>query len=163
MISIDASFNSIVKLKSNDLKPGATAYHGLLNILKPKKGETIFISAASGAVGALVGQIASKVVGCIVVGSCGGAKKNAHILELGFHHAVDYKALDGSKEALVNKIKEFAPNGIDMDFENVGGVHFDACFSLLKLRGRIAICGAISNYNKAGSGLGGHSNPLGTE
>jgi len=126
--------------------PGATAYGGLLKVLRPKKGDTLFVSAASGAVGALVGQIA-KLEGCIVIGSAGGAKKNDYIRNtLGYDFAIDYKTISSSEE-LQEAIKKVAPEGIDMNFESVGGMHFDACFKVLKSGGRIAICGTISQYD----------------
>jgi len=132
--------------------PGSTAYGGLIDVLRPIKGQTIFVSAASGAVGSIVGQIAKHAYNCTVIGSCGGPKKNAYIKErYGFDHAVDYKALPkdhaAGVEALTAKLKECAPKGIDMYFENVGGVHFEAALAALRPRGRIAVCGCISGYN----------------
>jgi NADPH-dependent curcumin reductase CurA len=89
-------------------------------VLRPKQGEVLFVSAASGAVGALVGQIAAKAFGCVVIGSCGGPDKSRHCKELGFTHVIDYKTVD-SAAMLAAKIKSVAPLGIDMNFENVGG------------------------------------------
>ena len=130
--------------------PGATAYHGLFNILRPKKEEVLFVSAASGAVGALVGQMA-KSAGCTVIGSAGGPEKGKHLMEtLKFDHAIDYRSVSNTSE-LEAKIREVSPDGIDMDFENVGGMHFEACFRTLKPFGRIAVCGVISRYNEAPS------------
>lgn len=136
--------------------PGSTAYAGITGILRPEEeGETIFISAASGAVGSIAGQIAKNVYKLKTVGSCGGKEKTDLIkAKFGYDHAIDYKALDasakdnGSKE-LTQKLKEAAPDGIDMYFENVGGVHFDAAFNSLRPGGRIAVCGVISQYNKS--------------
>ena len=129
--------------------PGSTAYGGLIDVLRPLKGETIFISAASGAVGSLVGQLAKKIYGCKVIGSCGGPKKCANLIEkFGFDHAIDYKTLP-DKDSLVAALKTCAPDGIDMYFENVGGIHFDAAMELLRPHGRVAVCGAISEYNSA--------------
>ena len=104
--------------------PGSTAYGGLIDVLKPLKGETIFISAASGAVGSLVGQLAKKLFDCKVIGSAGGPKKCTNLIEkFGFDHAIDYKTC-ADKAALVAELKRCAPDGIDMYFENVGGIHF---------------------------------------
>lgn len=127
--------------------PGSTAYGGLIDILKPVAGQTIFVSAASGAVGSLVGMIAKRVYGCTTVGSAGGPEKCALLKDkFGYDFAIDYKAC-ADAEALKNSLREAAPHGIDMYFENVGGMHFDAAFSSLKTGGRIAVCGAISEYN----------------
>ena len=97
--------------------PGSTAYGGLIDVLKVKEGETIFVSAASGAVGSLVGMIAKNVYHCTVIGSCGGPEKAALIKDkFGFDHALDYKdpAVGGSKEKLQAALKAVAPDGIDM-------------------------------------------------
>eukprot|EP00602_Paraphysomonas_sp_CaronLab_P010703 CAMPEP_0185039032 /NCGR_PEP_ID=MMETSP1103-20130426/35443_1 /TAXON_ID=36769 /ORGANISM="Paraphysomonas bandaiensis, Strain Caron Lab Isolate" /LENGTH=345 /DNA_ID=CAMNT_0027577761 /DNA_START=19 /DNA_END=1053 /DNA_ORIENTATION=- len=127
--------------------PGSTAYGGLVHVLRPNIGETIFVSAASGAVGSLVGMIAKNVYNCTVIGSCGGPEKCALIKEkFGFDHAIDYKTVSSAEE-LKAAILKVAPDGIDMYFENVGGIHFDAAFSTLRTKGRIAVCGGISEYN----------------
>ena len=127
--------------------PGSTAYGGLIDVLAPKEGETIFISAASGAVGSLVGMLAKRVFNCTVIGSCGGPEKCRLIKEkFGFDHAIDYKTM-GSAADLQAALRAVAPDGIDMYFENVGGMHFDAAFASLRPHGRIAICGGISQYN----------------
>src|SRR6516162_6832379 len=121
---------------------GLTAYFGLLEIGKPKAGETVVVSAAAGSVGSLVGQIA-KIKGCHVVGIAGGKEKcNWLTAELGFDAAVDYK--DG---AVFKALRAAAPNGIDVYFDNVGGDILEACLPLMNLRGRIACCGAISQYD----------------
>lgn len=126
---------------------GSTAYGGLLDILKPLSGETIFVSAASGAVGGLVGMMAKNLFGCTVIGSCGGPLKCALIKEkYGFDHAIDYKTISDTA-GMIAALKEVAPDGIDMYFENVGGMHFEAAFSSLRTNGRIAVCGEIANYN----------------
>ena len=131
--------------------PGSTAYGGLIDILKPLKGETIFVSAASGAVGSLVGLLAKKLYDCKVIGSAGGPEKCKVLMDLGyFDHAIDYKQ-HTTFESLTAALKVAAPDGIDMYFENVGGIHFDAAFASLRLKGRIAICGSISTYNNAGA------------
>jgi NADPH-dependent curcumin reductase CurA len=123
---------------------GLTAYFGLLDIGKPNPGETVVVSAAAGAVGSLVGQIA-KIKGCRVVGIAGGAEKCAWLTkELGFDAAVDYKS-----GALFKSLKEAAPSGIDVYFDNVGGDIFEACLAQMNVRGRIACCGAVSQYDMA--------------
>jgi len=129
--------------------PGSTAYGGLIDVLAPLANETIFISAASGAVGSLVGLLAKKLYNCTVIGSAGGPAKCKVLMELGyFDHAIDYKTHE-TAESLTAALKEAAPDGIDMYFENVGGIHFDAAFASLRTKGRIAVCGSISNYNTA--------------
>ncbi len=122
--------------------PGLTAWAGLTQIGAPKPGETLVVAGASGPVGATVGQI-GKILGCRVVGIAGGAEKCAHVVEtLGFDACVDYKA-DGFAGAL----KDAAPDGIDIYFENVGGAVFDAVLPLLNPSARIPVCGLISQYN----------------
>ena len=129
--------------------PCMTAYFGLLDIGKPKAGETVVVSAAAGSVGSIVGQIA-KIKGCRVVGIAGG-KDKCHWLtsELGFDAAVDYK--DG---AVFKALRAAAPNGIDVYFDNVGGDILEACLALMNNRGRIACCGAISQYDGVPSAHG---------
>lgn len=127
--------------------PGATAYGGVTDILRPVSGETVFISAASGAVGGLVGMLCKNVFGCKVIGSCGGPEKCAHVQNVyHFDHAIDYKTVH-SVEDLVGSICAVAPTGIDMYFENVGGMHFEAALQTIKPKGRVAVCGCISQYN----------------
>ncbi|CAN5235545.1 NADP-dependent oxidoreductase [soil metagenome] len=128
---------------------GLTAYFGLLDVGKPKAGETVVVSAAAGSVGSIVGQIA-KIKGCRVVGIAGG-KDKCHWLtsELGFDAAVDYK--DG---AIFKALKAAAPNGIDVYFDNVGGEILEACLAQMNLHGRIACCDAISQYDGAPSATG---------
>lgn len=133
--------------------PGATAYGGLVDVLRPLKGETIFVSAAAGAVGGLVGMIAKNVYGCKVIGSCGGPAKCAMIKEkYGFDHAIDYKTINDAA-GLIAALKEVAPDGIDMYFESVGGMHFEAAFASLRDKGRIAICGEIAEYSSESPNL----------
>ncbi|MFV3075168.1 NADP-dependent oxidoreductase [Niveispirillum fermenti] len=121
---------------------GATAYFGLLDIGRPKAGETVVVSAAAGAVGSLVGQIA-KIKGCRAVGIAGSDEKCAWLTgELGYDAAINYKA-KGWQKAL----KAAVPDGIDIYFENVGGDITEAALSLLNVKGRIPFCGAISQYN----------------
>jgi NADPH-dependent curcumin reductase CurA len=123
---------------------GLTAYFGLLDVGKPKAGETVVVSAAAGAVGSIVGQIA-KVKSCRVVGVAGGAEKCGWLTrELGFDAAVDYKS-----GALFRSLKTAAPNGIDVYFDNVGGDIFEACLAQMNMRGRIVCCGAVSQYDMA--------------
>lgn len=131
---------------------GLTAYFGLLEIGKPKEGETVLVSAAAGAVGSVVGQIA-KIKGCRVVGIAGGPEKCRMIVEeLGFDAAVDYKR-DDWREKLI----EATPNGIDVNFENVGGEIMRAIMPRMNLFGRMPLCGMISNYNESDEMLGDFS------
>jgi len=123
---------------------GLTAYFGLLNVGKPKAGETVVVSAAAGSVGVFVGQIA-KLKGCHVVGIAGGAKKCAWLKdELGFDAVIDYKA-----EAVGGALKKTAPKGIDVYFDNVGGDILEACLFRMNMHGRVACCGAVSQYDGA--------------
>src|ERR1700761_3784830 len=128
---------------------GLIAYFGLLEIGKPKQGETVVVSAAAGSVGSIVGQIA-RIKGCKVIGIAGG-KNKCHWLtsELGLDAAVDYK--DG---AVFKALKAAAPNGIDVYFDNVGGDIFEACLAQMNNNGRIACCGAISQYDGTPSATG---------
>src|SRR5712691_2557614 len=128
---------------------GLTAYFGLLDVGKAKAGETVVVSAAAGSVGSIVGQIA-KIKGCRVVGIAGGKDKcNWLTSELGFDAAVDYK--DG---AVFKALKAAAPDGIDVYFDNVGGDILEACLAQMNNRGRIACCGAISQYDGVPSATG---------
>ena len=123
---------------------GLTAYFGLLECGRPKAGETVVVSAAAGSVGSIVGQIA-KIKGCRVVGIAGGAAKCALLqTELGFDAAVDYKAGD-TRRAL----RAACPSGIDVYFDNVGGDVLEACLFNMNVHGRIACCGAVSQYDGA--------------
>ena len=123
--------------------PGLTAYFGLLEICNPQAGETVFGSAAAGAVGSLVGQIA-KIKGCRAVGSAGSAEKVDYVVdELGFDAAFNYK----TTEDYGAKLAELCPDGIDAYFDNVGGAITDAVFPLINVKARISICGQISQYN----------------
>jgi NADPH-dependent curcumin reductase CurA len=123
---------------------GLTAYFGLLRIGEPKAGDTVVVSAAAGSVGSLVGQIA-KIKGCRVVGIAGGqAKCDWLVKDLGFDAAVDYKS--GS---LAKALKEAAPKGIDVYFDNVGGDILETCLFQMNNGGRVACCGAISAYDGA--------------
>ena len=122
--------------------PGWTAYFGLLEVGQPKAGETVVVSAAAGAVGSVVGQIA-KIKGCRAVGIAGGPEKCRYVTEeLGFDACVDYKA-----GGLYKQLKEACPKGIDVNFENVGGEVLDTVLTQMNVFGRIALCGLISGYN----------------
>jgi len=117
-----------------------------MQICQPKPGETVVVSAASGAVGSAVGQLA-KVKGCRAVGIAGGADKCRYVVdELGFDACVDYKAYPDQK-ALYQAIKDATPDGVDGCFENVGGPVFDAVLARMNAFGRIALCGMISGYD----------------
>ncbi len=122
--------------------PGVTAWHGVNKIIEPKAGETVVVTAASGAVGSVVGQLA-KAKGARVVGIAGGADKCAYVKdELGFDACIDYKGTD-----LAKALAEHAPKGVDGVFENVGGAIFDTILTKMNPFGRVAVCGLISGYN----------------
>jgi NADPH-dependent curcumin reductase CurA len=128
--------------------PGLTAYVGLLDIGKPKVGDTVFVSAAAGAVGTVVCQIA-KIKGCRVVGSAGSAEKVRWLQEVaGVDAALNYKQV----ASLTDEVGRLCPNGIDIYFENVGGAHLEAAIEHMNLYGRIALCGMISQYNTSAPG-----------
>jgi NADPH-dependent curcumin reductase len=121
---------------------GVTAHYGLLALAKPRKGETVVVTAASGAVGGIVGQIA-RLKGCRVVGIAGGAEKCRYVVdELGFDACVDYRAPDFEQQ-----LAAATPNYVDILFENVGGPVFDAVLQRIADHARIALCGNISQYN----------------
>lgn len=129
--------------------PGLTAYFGLLDIGKPQAGETVVVSGAAGAVGSAVGQIA-KIKGANVVGIAGSDEKIDYLInELGFDAAVNYKADSFEKD-----LEKALPNGVDIYFDNVGGVVSDAVMKFLNRNSRIPVCGAISSYNIEGEDLG---------
>ncbi len=126
--------------------PGVTAWYGLMRIIAPKPGETVVVSAASGAVGGAVGQLA-KAHGARAVGIAGGAEKCSYVVdELGFDGCVDYKAYADAK-VLALALRKFCPNGVDGYFDNVGGVVLDAVMLRMNAFSRIAVCGMISGYN----------------
>jgi NADPH-dependent curcumin reductase CurA len=134
---------------------GLTAYFGLLDVCKPRAGQTLVVSAAAGAVGSIVGQI-GKIKGCTVIGIAGSAEKCARLVnEFGFDHAIDYK-----KEDVRARLAELAParadggGGVDLYFENVGGEIGNAVFENLAMRARVALCGLISQYNTVGKPVG---------
>ena len=120
---------------------GATAYFGLLRVAAAKEGDIVFVSAAAGAVGSAVVQIA-KAKGMTVIGAAGGADKCAWVRELGADEAIDYKAAP-----IVKSLLAAAPKGIDVYFDNVGGDHLDAAFAAARQNARFAICGMIEDYN----------------
>jgi NADPH-dependent curcumin reductase CurA len=125
---------------------GLTAYFGLTDIGKPKPGETLVVSAAAGAVGSVVGQI-GKLMGCRVIGIAGGAEKCRWLVEdLGFDGAVDYR-----HEDVGAALDRLCPDGIDIDFENVGGAIMDAVIARMNNFSRMALCGMISTYNAEGA------------
>lgn len=128
---------------------GMTAYFSLLEIGKPKAGETVLVSGAAGAVGSLVGQIA-KIKGCRAVGIAGGPEKCAMLTdEFGFDAAIDYQGRD--LESLMEAIHESCPDGVDVYFDNVGGVILDAALGCINQFARLVECGMISQYNASGS------------
>lgn len=121
---------------------GLTAYYGLLKIGQPKEGETVFVSAAAGAVGSIVSQIA-KIKGCRVVGTAGSDEKCEWLESRGVDKAINYKTAGN----LVKAVREAAPDGVDVYFENVGGDHLIAALENMNEHGRIPVCGMISGYN----------------
>lgn len=124
---------------------GLTAYFGVTDLLKPKAGETFLVSGAAGAVGSLAGQL-GKLAGARVIGIAGGPEKCARLVEdYGFDAAIDYRGKD--VEQLAAAIGEAAPNGVDLVFENVGGVGLDATLLHINREARIGLCGLISEYN----------------
>jgi NADPH-dependent curcumin reductase CurA len=143
MRKVDATLAPISTANGVLGMPGMTAYFGLFDVGQPKAGETVVVSAASGAVGQIVGQLA-KIAGCRAVGIAGGARKCAFVKDtLGFDACVDYKA----EKNLTAAVKAACPNGVDVYFDNVGGVVSDAVFLNLNFWARVALCGSISQYN----------------
>lgn len=126
--------------------PGMTAYFGTLDVGEVSEGDVVLVSAASGAVGSLVGQIAKQQGASRVIGIAGGPEKCRYVVdELGFDAAIDYKA-----EEINDAVKRECPDGIDMFFDNVGGEILDAALANLRVHARVVICGAISQYNVTG-------------
>ncbi len=124
--------------------PGVTAWFGLFDVGQPKPGETVVVSAASGAVGSVVGQLA-KSAGCRVVGIAGGRAKCDYVVsELGFDACLDYKA-----GGLLDALRAACPAGVDVDFENVGGEILDTLLRAMNVHSRIVVCGLIAEYNAA--------------
>jgi NADPH-dependent curcumin reductase CurA len=120
---------------------GATAWFGLLDVADAKDGDIVFVSAAAGAVGSAVVQIA-KARGMTVIGSAGGKDKCDFVRSLGADAAIDYRS-----GPILNSLREAAPDGVDVYFDNVGGDHLDAAFARARLNARFALCGMISGYN----------------
>jgi NADPH-dependent curcumin reductase CurA len=131
--------------------PGLTAYAGLLRVAGLKDGDVVFVSAAAGAVGQMVCQIA-KLKGHTVIGTAGGAEKIAYLKEIGVDHAIDYKA----EKDLTAALMRAAPDGIDVYFDNVGGAHLEAALVAARPFARFALCGMISQYNDTDMGPGVH-------
>jgi NADPH-dependent curcumin reductase CurA len=129
--------------------PGLTAWVGLLKIAALKPGDVVFVSAAAGAVGSVVCQIA-KIKGHTVIGSAGGADKGAFLKQVGVDHVIDYNTTGNLTEALL----QAAPKGIDVYFDNVGGEHLEAALTAANRFARFALCGMISQYNIAGQPAG---------
>jgi hypothetical protein len=128
--------------------PGMTAYFGLFEVGQPKPGETVVVSAASGAVGQIVGQLA-RIAGCRAVGIAGGPRKCAYVKDdLGLDACIDYRA----EKDLSAAVKAACPDGVDVYFDNVGGPVSDAVLAYLNFHARVALCGSISQYNRAESG-----------
>tara|TARA_X000000950_G_scaffold280553_1_gene375427 strand:- start:550 stop:1563 length:1014 start_codon:yes stop_codon:yes gene_type:complete len=143
---------SIIKVPESNLQssvflgaigmPGRTAFYGLNYVGKPKAGETLVVSAASGAVGSVVGQL-GKLIGCKVIGIAGGQEKAQYVTdELKFDHCIDYK-----NENVATKLNEYCPDGVDIYFENVGGEITKDVSKFLNKGARVPICGFISKYN----------------
>ena len=122
--------------------PGATAYFGLVDVGRPKKGETLFVSAAAGSIGTLVVQM-GKILGLNIIGSAGGAEKCALVGELGADAVIDYK----ESGSLLEKLKSTAPDGIDLYFDNVGADHLDVALACARPHARVIACGMIQTYN----------------
>jgi NADPH-dependent curcumin reductase CurA len=120
--------------------PGLTAWAGLVKVAAMQPGDTVFVSGAAGAVGSLVGQLAA-LRGGTAVGSAGSPEKVAWLREIGFHAAFDYH------DGVLGQLREAAPDGVDVYFENVGGEHLEAAIEVMNVHGRIAVCGMISAYN----------------
>lgn len=129
---------------------GMTAYFGLIDVGRVQQGDVVVVSGAAGATGSTVGQIARIKGASKVIGIAGGPEKCAWIVdELGFDEAIDYKSDD-----VATRLREAAPEGIDLYFDNVGGEILNACLGQLALRGRVVLCGAISSYNDRGARTG---------
>jgi hypothetical protein len=143
LVKVDSSMAPLQSYLGTVGMPGLTAWAGLLYIGKPKEGETVFVSGAAGAVGSVVCQIA-KLKGCRVVGSAGSDEKVSWLLnEAGVDAAFNYKKVDN----VITEVAKLCPQGIDVYFENVGGVHLEAAIEHMNTNGRIVMCGMISMYN----------------
>lgn len=145
----DSAFLGVVGM------PGLTAYAGLLRVGELKEGDTVFVSGAAGAVGSTVVQIA-KIKGCTVIGSAGGAEKCAFVKSLGADECIDYKTCSTGGE-LSATLAKAAPKGIDVYFDNVGGDHLTAAIDCARPMARMALCGAIAQYNDTDTPTGPHN------
>ena len=135
---------------------GLTAYAGLTEVAPLREGEVVFVSGAAGAVGSVAGQVARRLGATKVIGSAGGPEKARRLVEdFGFDAALDYRAGD-----LLGQLRAAAPEGVDVYFDNVGGDHLDAALAAMNLRGRVALCGAISVYNATSAEPGPRNLPL---
>jgi hypothetical protein len=135
---------------------GLTAYFGLMDICKPKAGETVVVSGAAGAVGMVVGQLA-KLQGCRVVGIAGSDEKAKILIEeFGFDQVINYK----TSTDIYKAVKEACPNGVDVYYDNVGGEISDAVISAINFHARIALCGQISLYNSKETPMGPRIQPM---
>ncbi|MDB5977200.1 MAG: putative NADP-dependent oxidoreductase [Nevskia sp.] len=142
LVKVDPKFAPLPKYLNALGMPGITAYFGLLEVGLPKAGETVVISAASGAVGQVAGQIA-KIKGCRAIGIAGGAEKCDYaVKELGYDACIDYK-----RGPIFPGLAQNCPEGVDIYFDNVGGDILDAVLARLRMKARVIICGAISQYN----------------
>lgn len=142
LVKVDPNFVPLPAYLGTLGMSGLTAYFGLLDTGQPKPGETVLVSGAAGAVGSVVGQIA-KIKDCRAVGIAGGEDKCKYVIEeLGFDACVDYKTGN-----LRGQLKDACPDGIDVYFDNVGGEILDTALTLINMKARIVICGAISQYN----------------
>lgn len=133
--------------------PGQTAYYGLRVRGRLQKGESVLISGAAGAVGSVAGQIAKQVFGCRVVGIAGSDAKCAWLRELGFDAAINYKTIGDDYAKAGAALKEAFPDGIDLFFDNVGGIITEAAWDVLNAGARVVVCGQISTYNDGKSNL----------
>ena len=131
--------------------PGFTAWYGLTELGRPEEGETVFVSGAAGAVGSVAGQVA-RLLGCRVIGSAGSPDKVDWLRELGFDEAFSYR-----ERPVHESLRELAPDGIDVYFDNVGGDQLEAAIGAMRRNGRIVACGAISQYNATAPPSGPHN------
>ncbi|MEM9451589.1 MAG: NADP-dependent oxidoreductase [Cyanobacteria bacterium P01_E01_bin.6] len=141
LIKVDPSLGPLPMFLNLLGTTGMAAYFGLLRSGQPKPGETVVVSAAAGAVGSVVGQIAV-IKGARAIGIAGGAQKCEYLKKIGFDGAIDYKSDD-----VQAKLREFCPNGVDIYFDNVGGEMLDLLLTQIRVGARIVMCGAISQYN----------------
>ncbi len=142
LTKLDTRLAPLPKFQSVLGMTGMTAYFGLLDVGSPKEGDVVVVSGGAGAVGSIVGQIA-KIKGCKVIGIAGGEDKCEYMKnKLGFDEVIDYK-----KGSLRSALRKACPDGLDVYFDNVGGETLDTCLSMLRMKARVVICGAISQYN----------------